>query len=157
MHQEPLIERGITSDVIGAFFEVYNSLGFGFLEFVYSLALEEELLKKNRTVGREVNVPVLYKGKVLTTQRVDMIVDDKVLIEIKSTPVLPPMARRQTPNYLRVTTLEVALLLHFGQKQSFTELSIRRAANSPVHGEIGVIREIPFEVFNFGAETENRV
>jgi GxxExxY protein len=119
MHQEPLIERGITSDVIGAFFEVYNNLGLGFLEFIYSLALEEELLKKSRTVGREVNVPVLYKGKVLTTQRVDMIVDDKVLIEIKSTPVLPPTARRQTLNYLRVTTLEVALLLHFGPEAKF--------------------------------------
>ena len=119
MRQEPLIEHGITSDVIGAFFEVYNNLGLGFLEFIYSLALEEELLKKNRTVGREVNVPVLYKGKVLTTQRVDMIIDDKVLIEIKSTPVLPPTARRQTLNYLRVTTLEVALLLHFGPEAKF--------------------------------------
>jgi hypothetical protein len=46
MRQEPLIEHGITSDVIGAFFEVYNSLGFGFLEFVYSLALERSYSRK---------------------------------------------------------------------------------------------------------------
>jgi GxxExxY protein len=48
-----------------------------------------------------------------------MIIDDKVRIEIKSTPVLPPTARRQTLNYLRVTTLEVALLLHFGPEAKF--------------------------------------
>lgn len=70
-----LIEREITSDVIGAFYEVYNQLGFGFLEFIYALALERELLKRGRTVGREVAVPVIYKGEVLANQRVDMIVD----------------------------------------------------------------------------------
>ena len=114
-----LIEKEITNDVIGAFFEVYNHLGLGFLEFVYSLALQRELLKRGHTVGREVNVPVLYKGELLTTQRIDMIVDDKVVVEIKSSIVIPPTARRQTLNYLRATALEVAILLHFGPDAKF--------------------------------------
>ena len=115
----PLVEREITHDVIGAFFEVYNNPGFGFLEFVYSLALSKELLNRGRIVGREVNVPVIYKGEELTTQRVDMIVDDSVVVEIESTQVLPPTSRQQTLNYLRATTLEVALLLHFGPEARF--------------------------------------
>jgi GxxExxY protein len=119
MRPAELIEKEITSDVIGAFFDVYNIPGFGFLEFVYSLALERELLRRGRTVGREVNVPVIYRGELLTTQRVDIIVDDKVVVEIKSSLILPPTARLQTLNYLRATELEVGLLLHFGPEATF--------------------------------------
>lgn len=126
MRTHNLIERGITKDVIGAFYEVYKELGFGFLEFVYSLAFEEELLRGGHTVGREVSVPVMYKGKELTRQRVDMIVDDKVLVEIKSTSALAPTARRHTLNYLRSTDLEVALLLHFGPDAKFHRLVYSR-------------------------------
>lgn len=119
MNLEHLIEREITGDVIGAFYEVYNQLGFGFLEFVYALALEKELLRRGRTVGREVSVPVIYKGEDLANQRVDMVVDDKVMVEIKSTETLHPKARRLTLNYLRSTPLEVGLLLHFGVEARF--------------------------------------
>ena len=119
MRPVELLEAEITRDVIGAFYDVYNILGFGFLEFVYSLALERELLRRGRTVGREVSVPVTYRGELLTTQRVDMIVDDKVVVEIKSSLGLPPTARLQTLNYLRATELEVGLLLHFGPEATF--------------------------------------
>jgi GxxExxY protein len=119
MHPTELIEKGITGDVIGAFYDVYNTLGYGFLEFVYSLALERELLKRGRTVGREVNVPVFYEGALLTTQRIDMIVDDKVVVEIKTGGILSATARLQTLNYLRATELEVGLLLHFGPEARF--------------------------------------
>ena len=122
MPLDRLAEREITSDVIGSFYDVYNELGFGFLEFVYALALEKELLKRGRTVGREVSVPVVYKGEILANQRVDMVVDDRVMVEIKSTDVLHPKARRLTLNYLRSTPLEVALLLHFGLEARFYRL-----------------------------------
>lgn len=122
-----LIERDITRDVIGSFYEVYNALGFGFLEYVYSLALERELKARGRLVEREVLIPVMYKGEPLTSQRVDMIVDEKVVVEIKSTYVLPSVARRQTLNYLCATTLEVALLLHFGPEARFYRLVHSRA------------------------------
>ena len=122
MPLDRLAEREITSDVIGSFYDVYNELGFGFLEFVYALALEKELLKRGRTVGREVSVPVVYKGEILANQRVDMVVYDRVMVEIKSTDVLHPKARRLTLNYLRSTPLEVALLLHFGLEARFYRL-----------------------------------
>jgi GxxExxY protein len=119
MHNPGLLERDITQDVIGAFYDVYNTLGYGFLERVYSLALERELVARRRQVGREVSVPIYYKGEMLTAQSVDMLVDEKVVVEIKSTPVLAAIAQRQTLNYLRATRLEVALILHFGPNARF--------------------------------------
>ncbi len=105
MTTDKLIEHEITNDVIGAFYEVYKGLGYGFLEYVYSLALEEELLARGRSVEREVPMPIIYKGREITTQRVDVIVDRKVVVEIKATEVLPPTAKRQTLNYIRATSL----------------------------------------------------
>jgi GxxExxY protein len=109
-----LVEQELTGSVIGAFYDVYNNLGFGFLEHLYIMALERELLARNHEVARQVCVNVMYKGVKLGVQRLDMIVDRKLIVEIKSTFVLHPAATRQVYNYLRGTNLEVGLLLHFG-------------------------------------------
>lgn len=122
MTLEHLVEREITGHVIAAFYEVYNRLGFGFLEFIYGVALEKELLRRGRSVRREVPLPVTYKGEILANQRVDLVVDEKVMVEIKSTELLHPKARRLTLNYLRATPLDVALLLHFGPQARFYRL-----------------------------------
>lgn len=122
MHDRDPEETAVTNAVIGAFFDVYNALGFGFLEHVYSLALVRELRDRGHEVGQEVTVPVMYKGEVLTHQRVDLIVDGRVLVEVKSTHVLPATAKRQVLNYLRATSLEVGLLLHFGPEARFYRL-----------------------------------
>jgi GxxExxY protein len=114
-----LIEESLTRSVIGAFFEVYNNLGYGFLEHLYVLALERELLARGHSVAREVWARVAYKGEELSIQRVDMIVDEKVVIETKAGSKLPEYAARQLFNYLRATNLEVGLLLHFGPKPAF--------------------------------------
>jgi len=114
-----LIEERLTRSVVGAFFEVYNTLGFGFLEHVYVRALEEELTALCHRADREVAVPVTYKGAVIATTRLDMVVDGKLVVEVKSTLQLHGSARRQVLNYLRATNLEVALLLHFGPDAKF--------------------------------------
>lgn len=117
-----LIEESLTNSVIGAFFEVYNALGFGFLEHLYRMALERELLARGHRVAREVGVRVMYKGDELGAQRLDMIVDEKLVVEIKSTYQLHKAAPRQVYNYLRATRLEVGLLLHFGPEPVFYRL-----------------------------------
>jgi GxxExxY protein len=117
-----LIEREATNAIIGAFFDVYNELGFGFLERVYALALERELASRGHAVGREVSVPIFYKGALLTTHRADLMVDQRVVVEVKSTHVLPPITKRQTLNYLSATRIEVALILHFGPEAKFYRL-----------------------------------
>jgi len=119
MEPSPLIEEALTKSVIGAFFEVYNTLGFGFLENVYVMAMQRELRDRGHTVRRQVAVRVVYKGEHLSTQRLDMIVDDRLVLEIKSTYHLHPAAIRQIYNYLRGTDLEVGLLLHFGPEPKF--------------------------------------
>ena len=114
MKRHRLIHESLTRSVIGAFFEVYNTLGFGFLEHIYILALERELRSRGHQVRREAGVCVMYKGEELTYQRLDMIVDDVLVVEVKWTAELHKGANRQVYNYLRATNLEVGLLLHFG-------------------------------------------
>lgn len=114
-----LIEGELTHSVIGAFYEVYNALGYGFLERVYMTALEHELRARGHEVRREVAVPVSYKGADVGTQRLDMVVGGAVIVEAKSTEVLHPTASRQLFSYLRATPMEVGLLLHFGPKPRF--------------------------------------
>jgi len=119
MHENQLIEQQLTESVIGAFYEVYNHLGYGFLEHVHAKALEIELRSRRHRVARETNVRVHYKGSLLCTQRIDMLVDDKVIIEIKSSEILPAPSMSQLRNYLKATNIEVGLLLHFGPKPKF--------------------------------------
>ena len=122
MADDNLIEGQLTESVIGAFYEAYNLLGFRFLEQVYLAALERELRARDHVVGREVWVPVLYKGEIIARQRIDMIVDGKLVVEVKSTHDLHKSAPRQVYNYLRATTLQVGLLLHFGPDPAFHRL-----------------------------------
>lgn len=128
MARGELIEERLTQSVIGAFYDVYNALGFGFLEHVYVMALERELLDRGHIVAREVWIPVHYKGIELTKQRLDMLVDDRLVVEAKATRQLPPVAERQVNNYLRATQLQVGLLLHFGEKPGFHRVVCRPKA-----------------------------
>jgi GxxExxY protein len=119
MARVELIHDRLTYSVIGAFFEVYHTLGFGFLEHVYVASLTRELHDRGHEIGREVSVPVLYKGEEVARQRLDMIVDGKLVVETKSARTLHEGAVRQVANYLRATSLEVGLLLHFGPQPKF--------------------------------------
>jgi GxxExxY protein len=119
MSKVSLVEERLTHSIIGAFYEVYRTLGFGFLEHVYTLAMERELIARNHRISRELSVRIMYKGEELCTQRIDMVVDDKVVVEIKSTFHLHPSADRQLYSYLRASNLEVGLLLHFGREAKF--------------------------------------
>ena len=122
MSEDELLEGHLTESVIGAFYEVYNTLGYRFLEQVYLAALERELRARGHAVGREVWVPVHYKGEEISRQRLDMIVDERLVVEAKSTQDLHKSAPRQVYNYLRATRLQVALLLHFGPEPAFYRL-----------------------------------
>ena len=128
-----LLEERLTHSVIGAFYEVYNNLGYGFVEYLYLAALERELATRGHAVAREFTVHIRYKGAELGTQRIDMIVDDKLVVEAKSTELLHKSASRQVFNYLRATNLEVGLLLHFGPEPTFQRLICRNRRSDPPH------------------------
>ncbi|MDP9202596.1 MAG: GxxExxY protein [Gemmatimonadota bacterium] len=133
MARGDLLEEALTRSVIGAFYEVYNHLGFGFLEHLYVTALERELLAREHDVTRELCVRVMYKGQELGAQRLDMIVDDKLVVETKSSSELHKSATRQLYNYLHATNLEVGLLLHFGPRPSFHRVICRHTKCNPEH------------------------
>ena len=117
-----LLHDGLTHSVIGAYYEVYNTLGHGYLESIYLAALERELRMRGHSVARELSVRVMYKGEEIGMQRLDMVIDDVLVVEAKSTHTLHESASRQLFNYLRATNLEVGLLLHFGPRAQFFRL-----------------------------------
>jgi GxxExxY protein len=127
MAQGNLIEEALSKSVIGAFFEVYNTLGYGFLEHVYVMALERELLARGHRVARQVSVTVMYKGEELCDQRLDMLVDEKLIVEAKSTFKLHESASRQLYSYLHATIFEIGLVLHFGPAANFYPVVCRNA------------------------------
>lgn|SRR6266550_743290 len=129
MSEGTLIEEELTRSVIGAFFDVYNGLGFGFLEHIYIHAIDCELKFRGHHVAREVPTRVIYKGEPIGIQRLDMVVDEKLIVEVKSNFQLHPSAIRQVYSYLRGSGLEVALLLHFGPEPKFYRQVFRKKAD----------------------------
>jgi GxxExxY protein len=110
------IEEQLTYSVIGSFKDVHRELGFGFREYVYSLALERALIAKGHCVEREVAVNVYFRGEFLTRERVDMLVDRKLIVENKAGEKLPPDATLQLFGYLCATIFEIGLVLHYGRE-----------------------------------------
>ncbi len=119
---DTLFEEALTRKIIGAFFHVHNALGYGFLESVYKKALELELVSRGLHVAREVAVDVLYKGEMVGLFRADIIVESRVVLEVKAARKGDSADVAQLLNYLRATDLELGLLLHFGPRASFKRL-----------------------------------
>jgi GxxExxY protein len=109
-----LLEQELTGAIIGAFYETYNILDFGYLESVYKSALACELRDRGLRVRREAPVRVFYKKSRVGWHRIDLLVEERVVIEVKAATLLGPTDRRQLINYLRGTNLDVGLLLHYG-------------------------------------------
>src|SRR5690349_21682775 len=101
---EEFLEGELTSDIIGAMYECHRELGFGYRELIYSRALEILLIAMGHRVDREVSVTVYFRGIAIATQVMDMIVDDKVTVEIKATEHLHAAATAQLFGYLCATT-----------------------------------------------------
>ena len=114
-----LLEGELTGQIIGAFYECYNGLKGGYLESVYRRALVVELRARGHRCVQQGLIEVLYKGVCVGNYRYDLLVDGKVLVEVKSGDALAPLAKRQLLNYLCGTGLEVGLLLHFGPEPKF--------------------------------------
>jgi GxxExxY protein len=116
------LEEELSRAVIQAFFRVYDRLGYGFLESVYVAALVYELTKAGYTVQREAPVQVVYDGVVLGTYRADILVERRLILEVKTDTGLSAAPERQLRNYLRCSGIEVGILLVFGLKPRFKRL-----------------------------------
>jgi GxxExxY protein len=114
----------LTERIIGVFYDVYNELGYGFLESVYQEAMRLALVQVNLKVSVEVNIPVHFRGSVIGMFRADLIVNDVVLIELKTCDQILKQHQSQTLHYLRATEIEVGLLMNFGPVPQFKRLAM---------------------------------
>ena len=109
-----MTENDISYKIRGAIFNVYNFLGPGLLESVYEEALVYEIKQLGLKVERQKEVPIKYKDTILNTAlRLDLIVEDKVIIELKSVSELKDIHFKQTLTYLRLLELHLGILVNF--------------------------------------------
>jgi len=109
----------LTEKIIGLFYDVYNELGYGFLESVYEQALLIALRQAGLDVEAQVEIPVRFRGLEVGNYKADLQVDRKVLIELKAARSLEKAHGAQILNYLKATNIEVGLLLNFGERPQF--------------------------------------
>jgi GxxExxY protein len=111
-----LVEKELSYAVVGCFFGVYHELGYGFAEEIYSRSLQVLMQERGLLVEREVPFNVVFHGVEVGRHRVDLLVERRIIVEIKATERIADVAKRQLRNYLRVVDLELGLLLHFGPR-----------------------------------------
>ena len=132
--------RELTETIIGVFFDVYNELGHGFLESVYEKAFDIALRSKGLDVHCQIEVPVWFRGHTVGDFTADVLIERKVLVELKAVRTLDSAHEAQLLNYLRATEIEVGLLFNFGIKPEFKRLAYdnSRKRVQKVAGEISI-------------------
>lgn len=110
------IHQDLSSEIIKCFYKVYNNLGFGFLEKVYENALKMELESNGLYVDKQYPIKVYYEGQIVGEYYADLIVEKKIIIELKAAEALCEEHEFQLINYLKATEIELGLLLNFGKK-----------------------------------------
>ncbi len=106
-------ENEISYLIRGTIFDVYKNLGPGFLESIYELALEYELKEKGLKCEKQVALPFYYKGSQLGIFRLDLLVNEKVIVEIKSVIELQPIHHKQLISYLKLSGIKLGILVNF--------------------------------------------
>jgi GxxExxY protein len=127
----------LTDAIIGCFYDVYNELGYGFLESVYREAMIVALRSAGLNVESEKAVQVYFRGQPLAMFRTDLVVAEKVIVELKSTRALEGIHEAQLLNYLKATSFEVGLLLNFGTRPQFRRMRL--------DNDFKMIRENPYK------------
>lgn len=116
MNEKEYKHSDITRKIIGAAMKVHSTLGNGFQEVIYQRALAIEMAKQDLSFQREMEMQIYYEGQEIGTRRVDFLVEDKVMVELKALTTLEDVHLAQAINYLEAYKLEVGLLLNFGAK-----------------------------------------
>ena len=125
--------KELTAKIIECAYKVHNTLGFGFLESVYQNALLIELDKNGFQAKKEVPIKVFYEGKIVGDFVADIIVEDKVILELKSVKEIHPAHEAQLTNYLKATAIEVGLLINFAES-----VQVKRRVFTAARG--GIVR-----------------
>jgi len=124
-------DSDITYQIRGAIYDVYKALGPGLLESVYEEALVLELEQRGLKVERQKQVPILYKGNLLKTElRLDLLVEDRIIVELKSVDEMKKVFAKQLLTYLRLLDKNVGILVNFNTDNILKD--IYRIANGAV-------------------------
>jgi GxxExxY protein len=127
MNNEAYKYSDITKKIIGSAMKVHSTLGSGFQEIIYQRALKLEFDKNNLRSAREVEMQIYYDGVEIGTRRVDFLVEDTVIVEIKAVTQLEDVHLAQAINYLEASNMKIGLLINFGNKS----LEFKRLINNP--------------------------
>ncbi|WP_020601542.1 GxxExxY protein [Spirosoma spitsbergense] len=117
-----LLRKDLTDSIIKTYYDVYNELGYGFLEKVYQNAMYLELKRIGFAVEAQKQIKVHFRGIVVGEYYADLIVDQTVILELKASEVLVYENELQLLNYLRATDIEIGLLLNFGKRPEFKRM-----------------------------------
>jgi len=121
----------LTKKIIGVFYDVYNELGFGFLESVYQRAMAMALRQAGLGVECEKSIPVWFRGELVGDFFADLLVEAAVILELKAASDIALAHEAQLLNYLRGTAIEVGLLLNFGPKAQVKRLAFDNQRKRP--------------------------
>ena len=119
MKEKSYLHSEITEVIIGAFYDVYNTLGYGFLEKVYENALVLELAERGLSSKQQQPINVFYKNVQVGNYFADIVVENSVIIELKAAENIIVQHEFQLINYLKATEIEIGLLMNFGKKPQF--------------------------------------
>ena len=109
-----IIEKELSYQIIQAAYEVHNQLGPGFLESIYEEAMLRELRSRGFLTESQKRVPVYYKGQLIGEHILDLVVDEKIILELKATAEIAPIHKQQALSYLKATGLQLAIVINFG-------------------------------------------
>jgi GxxExxY protein len=128
-----LAHEELTGEILSAFYLVYNELGYGFLESVYEAALTIALERSGLRVCRQAELQVWFQGQRVGKFRADLMVEDRVIVELKAARTLEASHIAQLLNALRATEIEVGLLLNFGPKAEFKRMAFANTRKQILH------------------------
>ena len=114
-----MLHKQTTEKIINAYYKVYNTLGYGFLEKVYENSMVVALRKAGLKVEQQKNIKVYYESEEVGDYYADLLVEDLVIIELKAAKALSEDHEAQLVNYLKATTIEIGLLINFGKEPNF--------------------------------------
>ena len=135
-----MIDEELTGRIIKVFYKIYNTLGYGFIESIYHNSMIIELVKEGLSIETEKPISVYYGPNVVGTFSADLVVEEKIILELKAKESLHSADEAQLTNYLRATDVELGFLLNFGKepefkRKYFSNEKKRRLANS-VDGDL---------------------
>jgi GxxExxY protein len=116
-----IVEKELSYEILSASFAVHNELGPSFLETIYESAMVCELKVRGHQVDTKVRVPVLYKGEKIGEHVLDVVVDNKIILELKAVSEIAPIHKQQALSYLKATNLPLAIVINFGSTRVQSE------------------------------------